>query len=354
MKSIIKLLTICTLFISCKEIVLSNLENSSYEFFNPNSQLIGRTLGPANGGFRASSHAIKGNIAYVSTWPSYPSPGEGLLIFDISNPGNPIEIGSYTEHTGYHDVLIEGNIAYLIRPTSLIVLDISDPTNVTKITSLVIPSYSVRVVKHGNKLSIGRSNGFEIIDISNPISPTIAGSLTSANVSYSTRFKDSNTLYVAETGNGVVAYDISNPLVITEINTIASTDPSLDAYEYRSIDLYNNTLAFNDGTSGIKIFDISNSNTPIYKSVISNSNGDRTPPYIHQQGLFVGGQNGLDRSIDMYDIGSLTSPVIFKQITFDDPDAIVNAGDEFSKISINGDIIYGSNGSDSFTMTKFK
>ncbi len=70
--------------------------------------------------------AIKGDYAYVAA-------GNGLQIFDISDPDAPIPVGFYEAESSINGVAIRGSIAYvadgaMFRSNSLKLVDVSSPT----------------------------------------------------------------------------------------------------------------------------------------------------------------------------------------------------------------------------------
>lgn len=325
--------------------------NTSLSYFNPTTEFIGRTQGPTNGGYRVMNHSIKGNVAFLATANQGSYPGQGLKALDITDPSNPVEIGSYTDSTNYWDVIVEGNIGYLLYPDELIVLDVSDPTNMTKTSSVSLWGFSGRLAKLGNIIAVGKHTGFELIDVSDPSSPVSVGSQATSGASYFISFKNQDILYVPVTSLGAVAYDISDPSSISELNTISSTDSSSTTYEYRSLYVKNNTLVFNDGDSGIKLYDISNSSLPVYKSSLPNYSANNSPPYLVDNALFAGGYKNGNQSIKLYNISNLNSPTLFKEMEINDSDSV--SASELSAISTIGNKLFLSSSMNSFAILKF-
>ena len=65
---------------------------------------------------------------------------EGIRILDLSDPRNPVEVGSW-ERTSVHDIYIDRDIAYAFEGTAGIeVLDVSDPANPVSLSVFQYPA----------------------------------------------------------------------------------------------------------------------------------------------------------------------------------------------------------------------
>lgn len=123
---------------------------------------------------------------YVGTWETL---GHEFHIFDVSNPSNPVHLGSRQLNHSVRDIyvreeLLSGvakTIAYLASsvtsPTApeLIILDVTNPASIVPAGSFNAPGerYGTALYVLGNKLYLGRRRGtstehdFFILDISN-------------------------------------------------------------------------------------------------------------------------------------------------------------------------------------------
>lgn len=127
-----------------------------------------RELGQIDTGGMAIDVEIHGNIAYVIDAADN-NPG-GLLIINISNPANPIILGSYYQSGLPRKVSVVGEIAYLANSmVGLEVLNITDPTNPIKIDQYTGSgeAYDVEVVGDMAYLA-DWSRGLVILNVSNP------------------------------------------------------------------------------------------------------------------------------------------------------------------------------------------
>ena len=95
-------------------------------------------LGTADTPDNAYAVALAGNHAYVADNAS------GLLVVDVSSPGQPEIVGSWNSPGSARDVLIAGDLAYLADGSSgLQILDLGSPTNPRRITlALAVVTFS--------------------------------------------------------------------------------------------------------------------------------------------------------------------------------------------------------------------
>lgn len=134
-------------------------------------------IGRFDPGARARSVAITGALALVIV-------GDGVRLVDISNPSQPTEIGTYEirEEWLVRDVVVSGDIALVFlvgyRENRIRVIDISDPSNVVMTYEL---ETSGRRALSETLAFVARfgSPGLEILDFSNPSAPVQIGELRS-------------------------------------------------------------------------------------------------------------------------------------------------------------------------------
>jgi len=97
---------------------------------------------------------------------------EGLLIFDVSNPTTPQQIG-HCDTDGYaYGVYVSGDYAYVADVNSLVIIDITNPTNPQQVGHYDTDGWAEGVYVSGNCAYVA-DNGLVIIDISNPENPTL-------------------------------------------------------------------------------------------------------------------------------------------------------------------------------------
>ena len=152
-----------------------------------------------------------------------------LRIFDLSNPTNPVVLGSYTDFGGIrpshvHDAYVENNIAFLnLANDGMAIVDFSDNNN--PFTLSTITNYPSRGYNHSGWLSTDCStyyladenHGFDmkVLDVSDLCEPEV-GKTFNAAVENPTSIAHNqivacNYLYVSYYYDGLRIYDISNP-----------------------------------------------------------------------------------------------------------------------------------------------
>ena len=133
------------------------------------------------GNWSVSDMKVVGDYLYVANY-AFPSVS-ALLIYDISNPTNPVQIGSFnTGAESPRHVEVNGKWAYLGVGTLsgiLVIIDISDPTNPQYVSQLEFPVYfSDMTLAAGHILVTLPSipnGGLRAIDVSNPTQPRVDG-----------------------------------------------------------------------------------------------------------------------------------------------------------------------------------
>ncbi len=132
---------------------------------------------------------IQDTIAYVAAG------NEGLQVFDISDPTNPLEIGRFTKHGGVWNVVTKKDYAYVIIGTCN---DFADS--------------EIRIY---DKKTVECNSDLYVLDISNPAKPDIVNSysLTSDKGESAWKWLEifGNHLYVTDSQRNLNILDISEP-----------------------------------------------------------------------------------------------------------------------------------------------
>jgi hypothetical protein len=159
-----------------------------------------------------------------------------LTILDISNPVNPQLRGTYETIPTVLDVDVSGPYAYLLsvvneqhvnQHSALHIVDITDPGNPDEISNLDLFRRVDRVVVNGNYACVsGADAGFSIIDISNPVNPAEL-SLTATGTPPNSGPWDAAIampyIYLSAHDGGVPVFDISNPASPARVANLAFT-----------------------------------------------------------------------------------------------------------------------------------
>jgi hypothetical protein len=171
--------------------------------------------------------------------------GNNLYILDVTDPSNPVEIGSCW--IWGHNIVVEGGYAYICDPAMgmLYVTDISDPEHPTNRVQYLynLPLDIVTDLKvSGNRAYIvgaDRHDGGSdcylcVLDISNPLNPTTIGSQIFDSLSGIA--VNGDYLYMARADSGLTICSIQEPFIpLTQISTLNPMASEIaDGYLYLS------------------------------------------------------------------------------------------------------------------------
>ncbi len=110
---------------------------------------------------------LEGDLAYIGF-------EDGMGIFDISDPYNPVLISETPTGDGANDVVVGDGIAYAGDGSSeLVILDVSDPFTPSMLTTLAIPGVPEDLELDGNTLYVANGKNMLAVDVSDPGNPDI-------------------------------------------------------------------------------------------------------------------------------------------------------------------------------------
>ena len=194
----------------------------------------------------------------------YTNSENGFIIIDISNPTNPIKLGSFdTEASVYGITLSNDNTqAYLANANGLVIVDISNPSNPTKIGSYNTKGDATTVtISNDNKkvYVVDSIDGLLILDISDPTNPIKISSYNTGGYTKAvTLSNDGKKAYIIDSNNGLVIIDISNPSTPIKLSSYNTGDYTKD------VALSNDeTKVYLINGSILNIIDISDITNPI-------------------------------------------------------------------------------------------
>ncbi|RME94231.1 MAG: hypothetical protein D6766_06325, partial [Verrucomicrobia bacterium] len=140
----------------------------------------------------------------------------GLMILDLSDPANPVQVGTYAGLDGLAGIALSGTRLYLAdQESGILILDVSDPTRPVlmgrhpslRMTRLLAASGGLVFATQGR-------GGMQILDVSNAVGsvalsylypPSGPGILVRATVS-------GNLVFAPDGFASVVIYDLSDPV----------------------------------------------------------------------------------------------------------------------------------------------
>ncbi|MGD9900221.1 MAG: T9SS type A sorting domain-containing protein, partial [Calditrichaceae bacterium] len=210
---------------------------------------------------------VKDNYAYVAH-------GGGITIFDVSDPGNPLEVG-FTDFTQY-SARLEKNGDYLYSLSSsgtaaeLDIFDISDPTNlIHKGTQSITGDFGIDLAVNDENAFVLTQGQFQVFSMSDPYHLSDQGTYTIDPDPIETAITgdiilNGDHLLLSDNRGIFRIYDISNPAVPAELYAV-NTPGSVYSININTQEIY---LA--DGKCGFSIYFwdlISNITEQIYHPV---------------------------------------------------------------------------------------
>jgi len=227
---------------------------------------------------------IEGSLAFFADLE------DGLVIFDVSDPRHPVRVGSYdVGEQNAAEVYVSEDLVYLAEfgdntPHGLEIFNASDPTNITKLGDYrgVTLSYCVQTV--GNYCYITGA-GLTILDVSNPANPELLGEyVDNDRVRYF--YINNNRAYVTCWDNGFKIIDVSDP----------ANPELLGQYTDLGITIYVHQLEeyvfIAEWEEGLTILDVSDPTTPLFTYEYT-SRGGISAVYATADYVFVGAMNTL-------------------------------------------------------------
>lgn len=232
-------------------------------------------IDPFDGDNRYADVWGEGNFAYVGSYN-----GNGLMIFDISNPTAPKLVGNYVPAEGgrFQDVIVAGGIGYF---------------------------------------SSESRGGVHIVDVRNPANPVLLSQITESKNGFANvheLFVADGVLYEADSRTTVVkVFDVrnpQNPIFVRDIQT-------MDTRFIHAIVCVNGRL-FTSGWSGkTDIYDVRNvlsAPPPLLGSFDSGANSHASWP-SNDGKLLASARETQDGDVRLFDISNPANPIPLASIT---------------------------------------
>ena len=169
----------------------------------PTMRLIGQLGGAVN------ALAVQGDTVYAGIGPR-------LLVFDVSNPQQPVLLGQTPPFAEIvQDVAGRRARVYVAAGASgLRIVDVSTPTRPIELGAFATPGFASGVAAFGNYAAVAdRQDGLLIVNVSNPASPTLVGSLATPGLALDIAVTSGGgpRLGVLATGEGLAVVSLSDP-----------------------------------------------------------------------------------------------------------------------------------------------
>jgi hypothetical protein len=164
---------------------------------------------------------VSGEYVYLSFEAIHPRTGyNGLYVIDVSDPYNPITVGSWAADGGIIGMALRGDHLYAAASGErrFYVIDVSDPANPTPESFLETDGYPYNVTLSDNHAFVAEGGNWpevdqclEIIDITDPLNPApVAEASAMANLMDVALFGD--YAFAASSDCMYEAYDVSDPV----------------------------------------------------------------------------------------------------------------------------------------------
>lgn len=203
---------------------------------------------------QARDMTVSGNYAYVT--------GQGLQVFDISDPAQPVLVGACDATWGLVRLSKSGNYACVTGPCFEI-FDISDPAAPTPVGGCATESWDIRAATvsgnyvfavYDSHVKAGYRSTLVVIDISNLTAPVIAGEADVATEAFGVSVSG-DYAYLA-TPNGIQVINIRNPIAPALVSRF---NPG--SYGASGVSI-SGEYAYTAWDDGFRVIDISNPRTP--------------------------------------------------------------------------------------------
>ncbi|MCK4719228.1 hypothetical protein KAU08_01140, partial [bacterium] len=136
----------------------------------------------------------------------------GVRAYDRTDPMNPVELGFWSGNSGYREIDLQGNFAFVGSSTDLTIVDFSDvgsPLS-TYIDEDIDP---VTLLVNGDWLYVSESNPdkLHVLGIADPYNPTYNGYFEQMVGAKGEMVTEGSYLYFAQHFDGIRVYDITDP-----------------------------------------------------------------------------------------------------------------------------------------------
>lgn len=199
--------------------------------------------------------AVVGDLAYVAAH------SEGLAIYDVVDPENPVLLGAADTPFTCLDVVVDGDYAYVADwwGPGFCVIDVSDPANPAVVGSdgLMTSSYfvDVAVVKPDTVVAVDRYYGVRMFDVSDPANPDMYGGIADSGGPNDLDVQG-DYLYVCNNSGDLRIYDVTSVVAPDLISTKSLPGPGY------SVDVVGNYAYVACGSAGLQIMNVFDPENP--------------------------------------------------------------------------------------------
>ncbi|MDP8237947.1 MAG: Ig-like domain-containing protein, partial [Candidatus Hatepunaea meridiana] len=281
----------------------------------------------------AESATYRNNLAYVTFGQN------GLYIIDVSNPDDPDQVGSFDTPELAYDVAVVGNYAYVADDSSgLRIIDVSNPRNPNEVGDYDTPGDAMGVAVAGNFAYIADFlGGLQIIDVSDPTDPELAAEFETPSIAINLTVQG-DYAYIA-VGTGICIVDVSNPRDPEQVGFYETPGSA------RNVTISGHYAYVADYDDGMCIIDVSDPENPEEIIAYDTPGKAFAIDIVENYAYIADGESGL-RIVDISpDIDISPTPLDFGTVTVGQTEeievTIANIGGKdltISDIVINGEV----------------
>ena len=291
---------------------LSTTSNSQITLGNTTGSASSAQLDVAGNVPTAAIGAIAGGYTYISTQGNYTyaTNPTSLVVIDVSNPANPVVVGTTTSGlSGAGELSVQGNYAYVINGSadSIQVFNISNPAapvNIGSVSTGANPAISLNV--QGNYLysvSYGNNN-LQVFNISNPAAPVSVGS-TSVTTPWSITVQGIYAYVVTSGTNLLQVINVSNPAAPFVENFIGVDPGPYSVYIQGSY-----AYVASDAGTALQIVNISN---PVNIYIVGTYSDSLNNYAIYVQGHYA--YLTTSNSLQVIDVSNPATPTLVGSVS---------------------------------------
>jgi hypothetical protein len=195
---------------------------------------------------------VVGNVLYATVQTS------GFHIFDVADPSDPVEIGSFTSTGPSHAIAVVGNLAYFADGINgLRVIDVADPNHPILLGHVDAGIWANAVALQDNIAYVANDwGGLHIVDVTDPTQPVEIGALDTAGHTGDVAV-EGPLAYLADGEDGLRIIDVSDP---TQPNEIGGLDTPGHTWGLAVVE---DTVCLADWWNGLRIVDVSTPTDPV-------------------------------------------------------------------------------------------
>jgi serine/threonine protein kinase len=206
---------------------------------------------------------------------------DGFSIYDISMPSNPIELVQVEKPQGMTDVAVAGNFAYISlkdhKPENrgMLIFDISNPSDPKQVGFVRTDSYAMALESQGDYVyypefiemgETGNPSSLRVFELSNPAAPTQVGEAVLTTLAPTVMGIDiaGNYAFLGDQNTGLHIFDISNPVQPVEVGSLFEIRMVMDLVVVGD-------KVFTASYGSVNVIDISDPTNPTLEDMVPTS-----------------------------------------------------------------------------------